>query len=97
MKVVYKVKRVFKRSPDINPKVVMDKWFCGTPISDDELKELEEFTRREGYSEYFWIIRECERRNVVPYEDVYVWNADLFAYGHWVNVDEGGINEEGDV
>lgn len=86
MKLVWKIRRVFEASPDINPKEIMSKWFGGTPISDDELKELEEFTRREGYTEHMWVLFQCIERGIKPYDNVYVWNADLFKYGHWVEV-----------
>lgn len=72
---------------DVNPIDMMDRWFAGLPINDDELKQLEEYLRREEHTEQTWVLFQLKERNIEPYKELKVWNAGAQRWGYWEGVE----------
>lgn len=67
----------------INPIIVFSKWFmCNdvSEISNEELKELEEWCRRTNQKEHIWVKYQLDERGIKPYKYIKVWNENKFKY-----------------
>ena len=64
----------------INPICVFDKWIGKISITNEELKSLEEWTRRNGVNEHYWVNLECNRLGVEKHKGIKIWNKELRTY-----------------